>query len=93
MRSKLAQIAGDVGGATGIKRFAGDFYHRHGRLGRNATNLAPNELVQHQVADDEQALFAGPLEDLLESFWIHKSESGCRRAPGLMRLKEVKEWS
>ncbi len=68
MRSKLSQIAGDVGGAPGIKRLAGHFHHRHGRLGRNATNLAPNELVQHQVADDEQALFAGPLEDLLESF-------------------------
>jgi len=68
MRGKLAQIAGDVGRAPGIKRFAGNFHHRHGRLGRNATNLAPNELVEHQVANDEQALFASALKNLLESF-------------------------
>jgi len=68
MRGKLAQVAGDIGGAAGIKRFAGDLHHRHGRLGRNATHLAPNELVEHQIANDEQALFAGAIEDLLESF-------------------------
>jgi hypothetical protein len=68
MRGKLAQIAGDVGRTAGIKRFAGDLHHRDRRLGRYATHFAPNELVEHQVANDEQALFAGAVEDLLESF-------------------------
>ena len=68
MRGKLAQISGDVGRAAGIKRFAGDLHHGHGCLGRNATHLAPNEFVEHQIANDEQALFSGAVEDLLESF-------------------------
>ena len=68
MRGKLAQIAGDIGGAAGIKRFARDLHHRHRCLGRNATHLAPNELVEHQIANDEQALLTGAVKNLLQSF-------------------------
>ena len=53
---KFAEIPGDVGRAAGIKRFARDFDHRHGRLRRDAADFAPDEFVEHEVADDEKAL-------------------------------------
>ena len=56
---EFAQIARDIGRAAGVKAFACYLDHRHRRLGRNAAHFAPDKLVQHQVADDEDAFRLG----------------------------------
>ena len=47
------QIAGHVGRAAGHEILALKIHHRHGRLRRNARDTAPDELVQHHIADDQ----------------------------------------
>ena len=76
---KLSQIARDVGRAAGIKSFAGHLDHRHRRLGRDATDLAPDEFVEHQVAGHGDAFSGGPGQDFPETFELHKQD------PGLIR--------
>ena len=53
------KIAGHIRGAAGIKTLAGDFDHRHRGFWRNAADLAPDKLVQHKVADNENAFGLG----------------------------------
>ena len=52
---ELAQVARDVGRAAGIVGLGVDIDDRHGGLGRDAADPAPDELVEHQVTDDEDA--------------------------------------
>jgi hypothetical protein len=72
--NKLSQIARDIGRAARIKGFAGHLDHRHGRLGRDAADLAPDEFVEHQVAGYGDALTGGPGEDFPETFELHKED-------------------
>jgi hypothetical protein len=51
----------------GIKGFAGHLDHRHGRLWRDAADLAPDEFVEHQVAGHGDALTGSPGEDFPET--------------------------
>ena len=51
------QIARDVGRAAGHEAFALEIHDRHRRFRRNARDAAPDELVEHHVADDEHAGF------------------------------------
>ena len=53
---EFADVARHVGRAAGIIRFARDVHHRHRRFGRNARDLPPDELIQHEVADHQDAL-------------------------------------
>jgi hypothetical protein len=62
---ELAQITRDVGRAPGIKRFPRHFYHGNRCFRRNAPNFAPNELVEHQIANDEEAPLTGAIKNLL----------------------------
>ena len=62
-RAEAGEIARHVGRAAGIGRAPLHVDHRHGRLGRDARDLAPEEFVQHQVADDEDAAPRKPVED------------------------------
>jgi hypothetical protein len=62
---ELAQIARDVGRTPRIKRFPRHFYHGNRCFRRNAPNFAPNELVEHQIANDEEAPLTGALKNLL----------------------------
>ena len=62
--AQRGQIAGDVGRAAGHETFALEFNNRHGRFGRNARDVAPNELVEHHVAEDKRAGFARGSQDL-----------------------------
>ncbi len=55
---KFPQIPRDVGRAAGIETFAGHFHHRHRRFRRNAADFSPDEFVQHEIADDENAFDA-----------------------------------
>ena len=61
-RGKLPDIARHVGRAARIVGFAGHFHHRDGRLRRNARYPAPDELVEHEIADHQNAL-GGELGD------------------------------
>ena len=49
------EVAGHVGRAAGHETFAGEIHHRHRRFRRDARDAAPDELVEHHVADDEHA--------------------------------------
>ena len=51
------QVARDIGRAAGHEAFALKIHHRHRRFRRNARHAAPDELVEHHVADDEDAGF------------------------------------
>ena len=51
------QVARDVGRAAGHEAFALEIHDRHRRFRRNARDAAPDELVQHHVAEDEHAGF------------------------------------
>ena len=64
---ELAEIARDVGGAARVKRFAGDLDHRDRGLGGDAADLAPDELVQHEIADNEEAFAGAAPQNLLKS--------------------------
>jgi hypothetical protein len=65
---ELAQISRDVGRAPRIKRFARNFYHGNRCFRRDAPNPAPNELVEHQIANDEEPPLTGAVKNLLQSF-------------------------
>ena len=54
---KRSQIARDIGRAAGHEALALEIHDRHRRFRRNARHAAPDELVQHHVADDEHAGF------------------------------------
>ena len=64
---ELADIAGYVGRAARIVGFAGDVHHWDGRFRGNARDLAPDELVKHKVADDEDALAGEPGDEAAEA--------------------------
>src|SRR5262245_24788900 len=53
---KSSDVRHNVGGATQYIRLFLDIDHRNRSLRRNAADLAPDELVQHDVAKDENAL-------------------------------------
>ncbi len=57
--NEFAQIARHIRRAAGIKTLARHLDHRHRRFGRNAADFAPDKLVQHEVADDEDAFRLG----------------------------------
>ena len=53
--AERSRIGGDVRGAAGRVRFPVLLDHRHGRLGGNARGVAPDVVVEHHVADHEDA--------------------------------------
>ena len=69
---EFPEIAGDVGGPARIGGFAGDFDHRDRGFRRDAAYLAPNELVEHEIADNEETLAGRPFEDCIKSRRRHK---------------------
>ena len=56
LRSQADQIHRNVGSAAGDMRAPRGTQHRHGRFWRDAADVAPQILVQHQVADDQHAI-------------------------------------
>src|SRR5213082_129243 len=88
MADKLADITSDIGGAARIKRFAGYFDNRHWRLRRDAADFSPNEFVEHQIADHQNAFGRRAAKNVLEAGEIHeKSDGRCRRDEKLMRFR------
>ncbi len=62
---KLPQIARDVGSATRVKTLAGDLHHGNRSFRRNAAHFPPDELVEHQVANDENPFREGARKNFL----------------------------
>ncbi len=75
-RDELAEVARHVGRAAGVKTLARHFHHRHRRLGRNAADFSPDELVQHQIAEDENAFGAGGGQDFSQARRAHTRTAG-----------------
>ena len=60
---KLAQVARDVGRAAGEIFLFVNLDDGHRRFGRNPADPPPDELVEHQVADDEDAFVGEAREE------------------------------
>ncbi len=54
------QVARHVGRAAGHEALAFEIQHRHRRFRRNARHAAPDEMVEHRVADHQDAGAAAP---------------------------------
>ena len=52
--SQGGEIARDVGGAAGHEALALEIHDRHRRFRRNAGHRAPDELVEHDVAQHDE---------------------------------------
>ena len=53
LRAQAAQIARDIRRAARVEGLAGHVDDRHGRFRRDPRHAAPDEFVQHEVADDQ----------------------------------------
>src|ERR1700759_1358866 len=69
--SKFSHISRDVRGPSWIIGLSNHFYDRDRSLRRNARNPAPNELVQHEITDDQDALIRKIMEEFLGAFELH----------------------
>ena len=63
--NESAKIPRNIRRAAGIKALAGNFDDWHRRLRRNTADLAPDEFIQHKIADDEKAFRLGPLQNFV----------------------------
>ena len=71
MVDKFAEIPGDIRRAARIGGLARHFHDRHRGFGRDASDFAPDEFVEHEIAYDQDALGARALEDFFQSLWRH----------------------
>ena len=65
LRAEGAEVAGDIRRAAGVAGFFLDFHDRHRGLGRNAGDFAPDEFVEHDIPDHEEAAPFGGLKKML----------------------------
>ncbi len=66
LRAQPGQIHGHVGGAAGLLVLMHAAHHGHGRFRGDAPHLAPDVFVEHDVADDEQALVGPFMLDVVD---------------------------
>src|SRR4029079_16582645 len=71
MIDKFAQVAGNVGCASRIKRFPSHFHDRDWCLRRDPADLSPDKFVQHQIADNGDSPRSCALKDLLQPIQSH----------------------
>ena len=67
LRAHRHHVAHHVAGAAERTRFAPHVHHRHRRFGAHALDVAPQVLVEHHVAHDEQAHALEAVHQLLEA--------------------------
>ncbi len=65
-RAERRNVARHVAGATDGEIVAGHCQNRSWRLGRDARNLAVDEVVEHQISDADDGLFGNELERVFE---------------------------
>ncbi len=71
VRGEFPQVPGNVGRAAGVLRLAVNFDYRHRGFRRDAADAPPDELVQDQVADYQDAGSGEGGEDLLVTGAVH----------------------
>src|SRR5580658_6018083 len=64
--AKRRDIAGDVAGAPDLHRIVFDFQNWSRRFGRNACDIAIDEIVEHNVADTKNGLLADEPQHFLK---------------------------
>jgi hypothetical protein len=83
--SKFPDVPGNICGATGVVRFPNYFDDGYWRLRRDPRDTTPNEFVEHEVADHQDALARYLAEQFFDSFELHSVSSDMRK---LRLLKE-----
>ena len=68
---KFAQIASNVGRASGIEGFARHLHDWDRCLRRDAADFSPDKFVQHQIADDGDLSRRRAVENLPQAVQIH----------------------
>src|SRR5262245_43023533 len=68
---KLAQVPGNIGRASWIKRFPSHFYDGDRCLRRDAADLSPDKFVKHQIPNNRDSPRSRPLENLLQPAQVH----------------------
>ena len=81
--AERVQIAQHVAGAAQAQLLALDMQNRHRRLGRNALDLAADVMVEHDIADAEDARVAKTRDE--------SNEIGVRHAPLLWRRPDSRK--
>jgi hypothetical protein len=84
-RRKLSDISCDVGGASGIVGFPDHFHHWDRRLRRNPGNSPPNELIEHEITDYQDAFTRKSPQEFFDAIELHYLSSHIRK---LRLLKE-----
>jgi hypothetical protein len=91
---KFAQVPGNVGRASWVKRFPSHFYDGDGRLRRDTADLSPNKFIKHQIADNRDSPRSRALENLLQPVEVHSDlKLGSWQLTSLsdLRLERVNE--
>src|ERR1700726_3064128 len=70
-RRKLSDIAGDICRTTRVIGLSDDFHHGNRRLRGNSRNPAPNELVEHEITDHQNALLRKFTEEFFDALELH----------------------
>ena len=65
-RAECGDVARHIAGAADLDRIVLDRQHRRRRLGRNARDLAIDEVVEHDVADAQHRLLGNEPQCFLE---------------------------
>ncbi|EDY18042.1 hypothetical protein CfE428DRAFT_4473 [Chthoniobacter flavus Ellin428] len=83
---KLGEVARHIGRAAGEPFLAHHFHHGHGRLRRNARDFAPQKFVEHEIADDEDALVGEDPSESGNAVAIHRASSSviAAKSSGIM---------
>ena len=87
LSAQRVHVVGHVAGATQVEALMGDLDHRDRRLGRDARDAAPEELVQHHVTHDQDAAAAeapdqAPRARHSEAFHAGTPAGACGSASG-----------
>ena len=81
---EFAEVAGDVGGAAGVLGLAVHLDHGDGGFRRDAADAAPDELIEDEIADDQDAGCSEVGGNLLVTCAVHKSSVTAAKRSGIM---------
>ena len=66
LRAKGRDVARHIAGAADLDLAVAHYEHRRRRLGRDARDIAVDEIVEHEIADAEDGLLVGLAQRLFE---------------------------
>ena len=68
--AQIANVRKDIGCAAQVRRFALNVYHGHRRFRRDASDIAPDKFIEHDIAQHDDAAVARCLQNLLGPIFI-----------------------